>query len=63
MAESYKNIVEAANGSPSKTSTRKCYSEGYQYNNGPIIISEYGGVAYDIDNTNSKEALGDMEKD
>lgn len=62
MAESYKNIEEAANGSPSKTSTRKCYSEGYKYNNGPIIISEYGGIAYDIDESNSDKSWGYGER-
>lgn len=62
MAESYKNIEEAANGSPSKTSTRKCHSEGYKYNNGPIIISEYGGIAYDIDESNSDKSWGYGER-
>ena len=56
MRESYKNIDEAANGSPSRTSTRRCYSRGYEYNNVPIIISEYGGVAYDTNQDNEKEA-------
>jgi hypothetical protein len=56
MRESYKNIEQAANGSPSKTSTRRCYSKGYEYNNVPIIISEYGGVAYDTNQDNEKEA-------
>lgn len=55
MRESYKNIDEAVNGSPSKTSTRRCYSNGYKYNNVPIMISEYGGVAYDTSKDNSSD--------
>lgn len=62
MRESYQDIEKAANGSPSRTSTRRCYSKGYSYNNVPIMISEYGGVAYDINQTDGKEAWGYGER-
>ncbi|MRN25392.1 glycoside hydrolase family 2 [Romboutsia ilealis] len=62
MAKSYENIDEATNGSPSKTSTRRCYSEGYKYNNGPIMISEYGGVAYNTNKDDTEESWGYGER-
>lgn len=62
IKESYKNIEEAANGSPSRTSTRKCYSEGYKYENGPIMISEYGGVAYNINEGDTEKSWGYGER-
>lgn len=51
IRESYKDIVEAANGSPSKTSNRHCYNEGYHYNGCPFMISEFGGIAYHTEDT------------
>lgn len=44
--ESYKNMEVAANGSPSRTSGRHAYAKGYCYDGEPVIISEYGGVAF-----------------
>jgi beta-galactosidase/beta-glucuronidase len=46
LRESYKDLEKALNSSPSKTSNRMCYAKGYKYENVPVIISEYGGVAY-----------------
>jgi len=44
--QSYQNIERAVNGSPSRTSTRHSYSKGYNYQGEPIMISEFGGIAY-----------------
>ncbi|GAB6138580.1 glycoside hydrolase family 2 protein [Halanaerobaculum tunisiense] len=65
MKERYKNMERVVDGSPAKTSVRRCYSEGYSYNDNPIIISEYGGVAYQtsIDNDEQNWGYGDRLKD
>lgn len=62
IRESYVNIEEAANGSPSKTSTRHCLNQGYVYDGGPFMISEFGGVAYDTSENSEKEAWGYGER-
>ena len=62
LRESYKDITEAANGSPSRTSVRHCLNEGYQYDGGPFMISEFGGVAYNTQETEEKEAWGYGER-
>ncbi|RWZ58549.1 glycoside hydrolase family 2 [Halobacillus fulvus] len=46
MRETYKDYEELVNGSPSKTSRKQNYAEGYKYRGEPVIISEYGGIAY-----------------
>lgn len=53
LKESYENFEQFVNGSPSRTSTRHVFSEGYEYDNQPFLVSEYGGVAYE--NTKDKE--------
>lgn len=62
IRESYKDIMEAANGSPSKTSNRHTYNRGYAYTGGPLMISEFGGVAYNTQETEEKEAWGYGER-
>lgn len=62
LRDSYKDIVQAANGSPSKTSNRHCLNEGYQYNGIPFMISEFGGVAYDTQEGNEDNAWGYGER-
>lgn len=42
----YADKNKLVNGSPSITSKRQNYCEGYRYRNEPIIISEYGGIGY-----------------
>ncbi|MBN8210180.1 glycoside hydrolase family 2 [Bacillus sp. NTK071] len=46
MRTSYENKSDYVNGSPSKTSRKQNYAKGYEYKGEPIIISEYGGIAY-----------------
>ena len=62
IRESYKNIIEAANGSPSKTSNRHCLNQGYTYNGIPFMISEFGGVAYNTKETEKDNAWGYGER-
>ena len=62
LRASYLNIEEAANGSPSRTSVRHCLNEGYEYDGGPFMISEFGGVAYNTQETEEKEAWGYGER-
>lgn len=62
MKASYKNITDAANGSPSKTSNRHCLNEGYQYDGIPFMISEFGGVAYNVDEEEEDSAWGYGER-
>ncbi len=62
LKDSYKDIVAAANGSPSLTSTRKCYAEGYKYDGVPFMISEFGGVAYNTQETEEENAWGYGER-
>lgn len=62
LKESYQDIVVAANGSPSKTSNRHCFNEGYNYQGIPIMISEFGGVAFDVENNESYDSWGYGER-
>lgn len=62
LRDSYKDILEAADGSPSKTSNRHCYNQGYNYNGCPIMISEFGGVAYNTQNEEDEQAWGYGER-
>lgn len=52
----YNNIDKFSNGVFSKTSLKQNYSKGYYYNDEPILISEFGGIAYS--NNNSSESWG-----
>ena len=56
MRECYANMEKAVNGSPSLTSKKENYCEGYHYKGGPVMISEYGGVAFT--NNDEKDAWG-----
>lgn len=47
LADSYQNLEQAANGNPSLTSLRHVFAKGYEYQNQPFMISEFGGVAFD----------------
>ncbi len=47
LEASYKNLEQAANGSPSLTSLRHVFAKNYAYQNQPFMISEFGGVAFD----------------
>lgn len=62
LRESYLDIEAAANGSPSRTSVRHCLNEGYEYDGGPFMISEFGGVAYNTQETEGEEAWGYGER-
>ncbi len=42
----YNKIHEHVNGVLSQTSLRKNYAKGYRYSDEPIMVSEYGGIAY-----------------
>ncbi|ARI75807.1 glycoside hydrolase family 2 protein [Halobacillus mangrovi] len=46
MSHSYRNKEEFVDGSPSKTSCKQNYAQGYHYGGEPVVISEYGGIAY-----------------
>lgn len=59
--KSYRDIEEAANGSPSRTSTRHVFSKEYKYSNQPFMVSEYGGIAYE-ENDKGKVSWGYGER-
>ncbi|MCP3031111.1 beta galactosidase jelly roll domain-containing protein [Halobacillus sp. A1] len=46
LARSYENKEKYVNGSPSKTSRKQNYARGYRYGGEPIIMSEFGGIAF-----------------
>ncbi|MCP4179360.1 MAG: glycoside hydrolase family 2 [bacterium] len=46
LKEHYSDRNKAVNGAPSSTSLRNNYCNGYSYNDIPVMISEYGGIAY-----------------
>ncbi len=46
MRDSYREKEAFVNGSPSQTSCKQNYAKGYRYQGEPVIISEYGGIAY-----------------
>ena len=62
LKESYQDIIEASNGSPSKTSNRHCFCEGYSYQGIPVMISEFGGVAFNVNFQESEQAWGYGER-
>ncbi len=59
IRDKYKDFEEAVNGSPSSTSNRQNYSKGYKYNEEPIIISEYGGIAFHHDEDEESWGYGE----
>jgi beta-galactosidase/beta-glucuronidase len=58
LKESYKDLEKAAKGTPSKTSLRHCFAQGFGYENHPFMISEYGGIAYDTGTNEQNESWG-----
>jgi hypothetical protein len=46
IKQQYAKIKEKVNGSLSMTSSKYNYCKGYQYEGEPILLSEFGGVAY-----------------
>lgn len=56
---SYENKESAIKESPSLTSGRKTYCKGYEYQQKPYIISEYGGLAYQEDISKTSWGYGE----
>ncbi|HET7627616.1 MAG TPA: glycoside hydrolase family 2 TIM barrel-domain containing protein [Bacillales bacterium] len=48
MREAYASIERAISTTPSN---RLIYAEGYEYRGEPILITEYGGIAYQMDDS------------
>ncbi|MCM0649661.1 beta galactosidase jelly roll domain-containing protein [Clostridium swellfunianum] len=46
VREDYKDKEKIVNGAPSKGNTKRTFAEGYSYEGQPVIISEYGGIAF-----------------
>ncbi|TFE01540.1 glycoside hydrolase family 2 protein [Jeotgalibacillus salarius] len=46
MKNNYRCKDDFVNGSPSMTSLKQNYAQGYQYQGEPVLVSEYGGIAY-----------------
>ncbi|MEM1483566.1 sugar-binding domain-containing protein [Oscillospiraceae bacterium PP1C4] len=46
LQQRYVDLSKNINGSFSTTSTRSNFANGYVYNNQPIMISEFGGIAF-----------------
>ncbi|MBH0231350.1 glycoside hydrolase family 2 protein [Halobacillus yeomjeoni] len=46
MRANYQSKDKFVDGSPSETSCKQNYARGYHYNGEPVMISEYGGIAY-----------------
>lgn len=42
----YNNKYKVVNGAPSLGNTKMTYADGYKYSGQPVIISEYGGIAF-----------------
>ena len=47
LLASYQDRQQIASGSPSLTSGRRTFVDGYQRSGLPFILSEYGGIAYE----------------
>ena len=59
LLASYENKEMALKESPSLTSGRKTYCKGYENQRNPFLISEYGGIAYQEDMTETSWGYGD----
>ncbi|SDM84175.1 glycoside hydrolase family 2 protein [Bacillus sp. OK048] len=59
LIASYENKEMAIKESPSLTSGRKTYCKGYEHQQKPFIISEYGGVAYQEDISEASWGYGE----
>ena len=62
MKKQYEKKDAALNGAPSLTSSRSNYCEGYKYNNIPVMISEYGGIAYSENESEENWGYGNRLK-
>jgi hypothetical protein len=49
IRQQYSKLEEKVNASLSMTSSKYNYCKGYQYEGEPILLSEFGGVAYSMD--------------
>lgn len=59
LKKSWNSKSEAILKPPSLTSMRQNFAENYTYSNQPIIISEFGGIAYDNNSDNEfKDSWG-----
>lgn len=58
----YKNKENIIKGAPSQTSNRDVFVTGYSYNNEPIFISEYGGVAFETETSKNFNTWGYGER-
>lgn len=59
LLASYQDKTVVVNGSPSQTSGRKVFCEGYATEKVPFIMSEYGGVAYETQHRQDSWGYGD----
>lgn len=50
LLHSYQDRAAIFNGSPSLTSGRRVFCSGYEQQDVPLLISEYGGIAYEPTN-------------
>ncbi|MGM0524407.1 MAG: glycoside hydrolase family 2 protein [Bacillota bacterium] len=58
LAAAYENLT-FVDGAPSKTSKKYNFANGYQYQDQPIILSEFGGVAYADQQSENDWGYGD----
>ncbi len=58
LSLSYQDMEKVVNGSPSRTSARQAYSQGYQYQGVPVMVSEYGGIAFEKEEKKDGDAWG-----
>ncbi|AXI10510.1 glycoside hydrolase family 2 [Oceanobacillus sp. 143] len=55
MEKAYQSVETAIQTEPAK---RPIYANGFEYNNEPILITEYGGIAYDKELEEQEEGWG-----
>lgn len=58
LLSSYQDLHRVYTGSPSLTSGRRTFCDGYQNQNVPFILSEYGGIAYEKEQGKSSWGYG-----
>ncbi|SER55874.1 glycoside hydrolase family 2 protein [Salipaludibacillus aurantiacus] len=54
LSEAYRSKEHFVNGAPAKTSNKYTYAQGYKYEGQPVLLSEFGGVAF-TEQTGSQE--------
>jgi len=59
LTASYPDLTTTYQGSPSQTSGRRTFCDGYQEQSVPFILSEYGGIAYEEDAQSDSWGYGD----